>query len=428
MKVLGLPDLVVVEIFIQLSGKSLHRCRQVCKAWNIFILENIWKYKYARDALEKRLIQNWNNIDPKNVETEEVFDLTTSNVVNTLALTENLFVVESKDSRNNLKEYRSFLVHNTQTKEVWKIEDVGPINEEDDMTVVDASDDLITVCFKKVDSLELDHLAVWSTHNHNLIFEEDVSDFCDLILDQSRPILVYLQSHKVNVLKFDGSTATATKISCNSDILLEDPDRQATCTNINYPNIVHCQQMSTGLQVFVWEIDDERKQLEKVVEINNFRKFANLKEATVEDIFFVNSCFIVLSIETMNHTHTCGDDFISKLTIVTQSGDILKKFKIDSGFYYGRLLLHEHKLCSVLVREPLFTPRKNDEVYLFDVHKLLKSGSGEVPHKTLFSSNHNDWPDQKHALGRTSMTRLSFHDDEDKKCIKLKTLNFWSVL
>ena len=166
MKVLGLPDLVVVEIFIQLSGKSLHRCRQVCKTWNIFILENIWKYKYARDALEKRLIQNWNNIDPKDVETEEVFDWTTSNVVNTLALTENFFVVESKDSRNNLKEYRSFLVHNISTKEVWKIEDVGPINEEDDMTVVDASDDLITVClFQKRRSNRSQHSSPCSMVN-----------------------------------------------------------------------------------------------------------------------------------------------------------------------------------------------------------------------------------------------------------------------
>ena len=85
MNVLGLPDLVVVDIFIQLPGKSLHRCRQVCKAWNIFILENIWNYKYARDILEKRLHKNWTTIDPEDIVTEEVFDSSTSYVVNTLA-------------------------------------------------------------------------------------------------------------------------------------------------------------------------------------------------------------------------------------------------------------------------------------------------------------------------------------------------------
>ena len=120
------------------------------------------------------------------------------------------------------------------------------------------------------------------------------------------------------------------------------------------------------------------------------------------------------------------------MTIVTESGDILRKFEIDTGFYLGRLLLHEDKLCSVLVSEPSYFHREIDEVYLFDVRQLLSSGLDKVVHKTLFSSHHKFWTEQKYALGRTSITRLSIENEKEnedcKNSIKLKTLNFWSAI
>ena len=135
-----------------------------------------------------------------------------------------------------------------------------------------------------------------------------------------------------------------------------------------------------------------------------------------------------MSLECTNHEYGFHNTFL-KLTIVTESGEILRKFEVDTGYYYGRLLLHEHKLCSALVSESfsgILSPR-DDTFYLFDVRQLLRPGSGKVPHKTLFSSPHKDYPDQKYALSRTSMTRLLFEDKEDKKYVKLKTLNFWSI-
>ena len=68
------------------------------------------------------------------------------------------------------------------------------MNEEEDLTVVDISNELLAVCFKKEDQTDPypHHLSVWSTQGHNLLFEDHVESLCDLILDQFQPMLVYL--------------------------------------------------------------------------------------------------------------------------------------------------------------------------------------------------------------------------------------------
>ena len=117
----------------------MHSCRQFCSAWNNFILENIWSSQYAKNSLEKQLTRNWFEIDSEDVETEEVFHF---------ALAENFFVVESKNSDDDMKHYRNLVVQNITTKDVWRIENFVPIDEEEELTVIDVSQNLIAACYK----------------------------------------------------------------------------------------------------------------------------------------------------------------------------------------------------------------------------------------------------------------------------------------
>ena len=55
----SIPDLIRVKIFLLLPSDSLHKCRQVCRGWNNFILENIWNSNYGRKQLEDQLDRNW---------------------------------------------------------------------------------------------------------------------------------------------------------------------------------------------------------------------------------------------------------------------------------------------------------------------------------------------------------------------------------
>ena len=41
------------------SLESLHRCRQVCTAWNSMIMQNIWESPKKRGIIKMRIERNW---------------------------------------------------------------------------------------------------------------------------------------------------------------------------------------------------------------------------------------------------------------------------------------------------------------------------------------------------------------------------------
>ena len=59
---LSLPDLVRDEIMMKVgldNLESLHRCRQVCRAWNKGILTNIWEKASKRNAIRAKIEKDW---------------------------------------------------------------------------------------------------------------------------------------------------------------------------------------------------------------------------------------------------------------------------------------------------------------------------------------------------------------------------------
>ena len=80
---LALPDLARDAIMLKVGLEdleSLHRCRQVCTAWNEAILENIWgseaKRNVIRARIERRRKSESEQID--GVKQENAVDDTTS--------------------------------------------------------------------------------------------------------------------------------------------------------------------------------------------------------------------------------------------------------------------------------------------------------------------------------------------------------------
>ena len=53
-----LPEHLLVKIFLNLCGKSLHRCRQVSKRWNLCIVENIWGISSNKGILEAEIVSD----------------------------------------------------------------------------------------------------------------------------------------------------------------------------------------------------------------------------------------------------------------------------------------------------------------------------------------------------------------------------------
>ena len=55
-------DLIFEKIMMMIgldSLESLHRCRQVCTAWNAMIMQNIWESPSKRNIIKMRIEKNW---------------------------------------------------------------------------------------------------------------------------------------------------------------------------------------------------------------------------------------------------------------------------------------------------------------------------------------------------------------------------------
>ena len=55
-------DLIFQKIMMMVgldSLESLHRCEQVCTAWDEMIMENIWERQSNRNIIKMRIERNW---------------------------------------------------------------------------------------------------------------------------------------------------------------------------------------------------------------------------------------------------------------------------------------------------------------------------------------------------------------------------------
>ena len=55
-------DLIFQKIMMMVgldSLESLHRCEQVCTAWNDMIMQNIWESSSKRNIIKMRIERNW---------------------------------------------------------------------------------------------------------------------------------------------------------------------------------------------------------------------------------------------------------------------------------------------------------------------------------------------------------------------------------
>ena len=65
------PDIFdKIMMMVGLSSlESLHRCRQVCSAWNAMIMENIWENQNKKNIIKKKIEKIWASPSlPSNIE------------------------------------------------------------------------------------------------------------------------------------------------------------------------------------------------------------------------------------------------------------------------------------------------------------------------------------------------------------------------
>ena len=187
MKFISLPELALVKIFVYLPGGSLHRCRQVCKAWNDFIIKNIWSSIYSRNQLEDRLDSNWGNgvgdvkfaLLSKTIDTS--FNHLTGPVI-VVAASESYVVIGPGPpalGRTN----KELAVMNIDTEELWQLDESTLFGGEPEIKMeVFIDNNILAVWLKQ--RFDFTAIKVWSTRTKELLFEEECL-IDDIVFDRS---------------------------------------------------------------------------------------------------------------------------------------------------------------------------------------------------------------------------------------------------
>ena len=423
MDLLALPESITLKIFLELPGNSLHQSRQVCHGWNSFILGNIWKSQYGMKMVEKRLEDNWSVKEPKYEETVEIIDIGNFNFSHCKTASENFLVFESKEDD---EKFRTLHVFNIKTKQVQSFENIGPAA----YIHAKVSDNILAVLYQKHFKSSKSTVKVWSNKTYELLFEEEFYNLHCMLLDEKSDILSLIQSDKVEVLFFDGSTFSRSR--CISEYPLWN---EVIIERIAFPYILFCHYEYCFHTMSMWKLDEKKKEVTQFRFFEVFEEFLDgaeegEKEFSLTDATYVNSLFVILGTE--DYTEDEGrlpgrghSDFMatSVIKVINDEGELLRRFQLNGEFDSGNIvLINEHRLVVDFAHY-------NDEesVHMFDLRHLLSPGSDEIPYAkfNLKKSDLDTHHVSCYVINKTSISMFS--STVEAKSIQMKMLNFWAV-
>ena len=280
-----------MKIFLLLPSDSLHKCRQVCRGWNNFILDNIWKSNYGRKQLEDQLERNWgatSNVLKYELSTE-VFDsgFKHSDIISAFGD----YLVIAKHAHGD--DFPATVVINAITKDMWQL---TMENEKFKGKEVFINDSILAIWSRDFFAASAT-LKVWSVRSKEKLLDEVIPKFDHLVFDLDRasslPMVVLILQEKVEVLTF-GETSISSRYELAFDV---DDGYQWYYSNLVFPYLLHCFDNDEGdfISLFVWKIDDENKQIEHHTSIPNFDNLIHVTEDGMESVLVENGIYIPFS-------------------------------------------------------------------------------------------------------------------------------------
>ena len=157
----GLPDLVLVEVFLRLGGGSLHRCRQVCRQWDSVIRDQVWGSRAARRVLEQRLRYNWVQAQPEPRVTTRTLDFSPR----LLDANEKYVILREEEGLQGLK------VLDQRSNEIWDLNTNCGTTDGFFMWHGQCTEDLIVTTY---DEKSHTHLGVWHAPTRQQILKQQL--------------------------------------------------------------------------------------------------------------------------------------------------------------------------------------------------------------------------------------------------------------
>ena len=396
--------------------------------------------------------------DPKYRVSEKVLDVGLHQPC-VLTATENYVVVQNSMNYDaDEVEALSLHVYNIETNDIWRIEDIQYVLPSNVHVQVYINDNIMAACFRTVSDDGEKILRVWSTRSHELKLENYFSgnDLIDLLFHSSKSMLILLRESGVQVMQFDSQIFF-------SGYHFASENFHDSVSNVCFPFILHSNRRE---KMIVWNIDVEKKQVEKHLDIRNFdSSFDEGKcvyyngndevDETIVDVLYVSSTFVVLTEEIVSDENEFMEMPCHKIRLLNQNAESIKIIKLcsfahtnpgrnppiesDGGHVYknvqmmysgSRLFLQMNASCY-----------GEDEVYMIDMKDLLSHQRSEkVSLKLLkdlkekcqpcsFHSNKHIYVMNKTYISSVKVDGEGFSpviEIGEPFLVKLKKLDFWS--
>ena len=419
MDLLALPEIITLQIFLELPGKSLHRCRQVSQGWNNFILKNIWESQYGRKMVEKRLENNWSVRNPKYEETEEYFDVAKLNFSPCSAASENYMVIRRRQSID----FHDIHVFNIKTKDVWSLDIIGSY----DHIATEVNNNILACHLVPSFWGKKSTVKVWSMKNHELLFEEEVFELLSMLHDEASNILVLIQSDKIEVLSFDESSVSVSRC-VNQDESITTVFDEVNVSRIAFPYILFSNIQPHSHSMFTWHWDENRKEISRFMFIENFEKFVFGSENgegdndryKISDATYVKNTFVTITCtdHAGDYENAIAIDYsaTSVIRVLNDNGEILRRIELKGQFpSVNIVLVNEHKILVDF----------EDVGYLrmFDLRELLTPGTNEMPYAILNIKSGK--VNNHYVMKKTGVA--SFATSMRDGGVQMKELNFWNT-
>ena len=440
MSLLGhpLPRSIVIQIFGQLSGGTLHKCRQVSHGWNNFILENVWGSKYGKKMIERRLEKNKSVKDLKYDNTQELVDIGVKNL-HICASFQDHVVFTSPDSFKRRK-YLDLFVYNLKTKNIWKVAKLGPLRFQVNGSIyrpqVLVNESILAVhcILQRVSPSDIiynavDSIKVWSMQTKELMLDKDLVQFLDMQMDSYSSLLILTFENRNVVLSFKGDVLSTYSVEIegpplepNWNKIFVSPYYLYVEDQVDLDDAEDPQQQEDGTsRLLLWRVDDINNQivLEKYVEdYHTFLHFTPDTKEWMKDIIYVDNHFIVAS----EWEDLENNEELLTIKVVNNNGEILTKFQFENWCCSSEFSIYEQKRLLVF--------NAVGEIIIFSMKDLLSCEANQTVFKRLkHDLQREDAPRPRltHLTKtHTSLSTLNVVGKEGKH-LQIRKLDFWNV-